>query len=237
MVLGKEKFRTYKGAFDEKTRLTLFKLESEGYFQELKSPVSIGKESNVFTAIKNDGTYAIVKIYRVNNADFKRMYKYIGTDSRFKGLSNQRRKIIFAWAQREYRNLLVATSIGASVPTPYAVKDNVLVMELIGNEDEPAPRLKDSPPRDPKKFSKELISNLKRFYKAGFIHGDLSEFNILNYREKPYIIDLSHGVKLDYPNVDELLQRDIKNLNRYFSKFNIKLDVEKVFRDVKKNGI
>src|SRR3989344_3771328 len=133
MGTSREKFKTYKGVFDDRTLLTLFKLESEGYFQELKSPDSIGKESNVFTAVKKDGTYIIIKVYRVNNADFKRMYKYIGSDSRFKGLSNQRRKVIYAWAQREYRNLLVANAIGARVPVPYAVKENVLVMELIGN--------------------------------------------------------------------------------------------------------
>src|SRR3989338_637573 len=99
---SKEKFKTYKGVFDNKTLRVIFKLESEGYFDELRSPVSVGKESNIFTAVKKDGTYVIVKIYRINNADFKRMYKYIGPDSRFKGLSNQRRKVIGAWAQREY---------------------------------------------------------------------------------------------------------------------------------------
>src|SRR3989344_7628110 len=151
-----ERFKTYKNVFDDKTLQTLFKLESEGYFQELQSPVSIGKESNVFTAVKKDGTYVIVKIYRVNNADFKRMYRYIGPDTRFKGLTNQKRKVIFAWAQREYRNLLVASQAGASVPTPYAVKNNVLVMELIGNKNKPAPRLKDMSPKNLKKFSNEL---------------------------------------------------------------------------------
>ena len=63
-----EKFKTYKAVFDDKTLQALFKLESEGYFEELRSPVSIGKESNVFSAIKKDGTYVIVKIYRINNA-------------------------------------------------------------------------------------------------------------------------------------------------------------------------
>src|SRR3989338_497971 len=127
-----ERFKTYKNVFDNKTLQTLFKLESEGYFQELQSPVSIGKESNVFTAVKKDGTYVIIKIYRVNNADFKRMYKYISDDPRFEGLSSSRRKVISAWAQREYRNLLIAAQDGANVPVPYAVKDNILIMELIG---------------------------------------------------------------------------------------------------------
>ncbi|MBS3152374.1 serine protein kinase RIO [Candidatus Woesearchaeota archaeon] len=230
----KEKFKTYKNVFDEKTLRVLFKLESEGYFEELKSPISIGKESNVFTAIKKDGTYVVVKIYRINTADFKRMYKYIGCDPRFKGLSNQRRKVVFAWAQREYRNLLIANQAGARVPVPYAVMDNILVMELIGKNNEPAPRLKDKPPKNVKKFIKELINNLTIFYKSGFIHGDLSEFNILNYNDTPYIIDLSHGVKLDYSGMQELLDRDIKNLKKYFSKLGLDVDIENILKNLKR---
>lgn len=236
MAVGRDKFKTYKDVFDEKTLRVLFKLESEGYFEELKSPVSIGKESNVFTAKKKDGGYVIVKIYRIN-ADFKKMYKYIGPDPRFKGLGGQRRKVIFAWAQREYRNLLIARGAGASVPVPYAVKDNVMVMELIGENNVPAPRLKDLKPKNLKKFSMELVRNIKLFHKSGFVHGDLSEYNILNYKGKPYIIDLSHGVKLDYPNVQELFERDIKNLEKYFSKFNVRLDTKKVLSGVKKDEV
>ena len=234
---SKEKFKTYKDVFDDKTLQTIFKLESEGYFEELKSPVSIGKEGNVFTAIRKDGNYAIIKIYRINTADFKKMYKYIGPDPRFKGLTNQKRKVIFAWAQREYRNLLIASQAGASVPTPYAVKNNVLVMELIGNKNKPAPRLKDMSPKNLKKFSNELIKNIKIFYKKGFIHGDLSEYNILNYMDKPYIIDLSHGVKINYPNSGELLERDLKNVEKYFSKKGLKLDIKSILKEVKDNGI
>lgn len=236
-MVTRERFKTYKSVFDEKTRRALFKLESEGYFQDLRSPVSVGKESNVFTAVRKDGGYVIVKIYRINNADFKRMYKYIGTDPRFKGLSNQRRKVISAWAQREYRNLLIASQAGADVPTPYAVKDNVLIMELIGRKDKVAPRLKDLRPENVNKFFKGLVKNLSLFYKEGFIHGDLSEYNILNFNDKPYIIDLSHGVRLNYPNASELLERDIKNLERYFSKLGLKLDVKKTLQAVGKNGI
>lgn len=234
---SKEKFKTQKGVFDEKTLRVLFKLESEGYFEELKSPISIGKESNVFSAIRKDGTYVIIKVYRVNNADFNRMYKYISADPRFEGLSNQRRKVIYAWAQREYKNLIIASKAGADVPMPYAVRENVLVMELIGHDKDAAPRLKDAEPENAEKFCKEIIENLKKFYKAGLVHGDLSEFNILNYNEKPYIIDISHGTKADDSLSEELLERDIKNLERYFGKRGLKVDVHKILNEVKKNGI
>src|SRR3989344_9059375 len=104
----KEKFRTWGNVFDQKTLRTLFKLESDGYFEELRSPISTGKESNVFSAITKDGNYICVKIYMINAADFRRMYNYIGADKRFEGLQKKRRQIIYAWAQREYRNLILA---------------------------------------------------------------------------------------------------------------------------------
>jgi len=230
---SRDKFETYKNVFDEKTRLTLFKLASEGYFEELKSPISIGKESNVFSAVKKDGSLVCVKIYRINTCDFNRMYTYIAGDPRFKGLQKKKRQIIMAWAQREYRNLLVAREAEADVPTALAVKSNVLVLEFIGDK-EAAPRLKNKVPKDPKKFCNAVLKNIKTFYKAGFVHGDLSEYNILNYNEKPVIIDLSHGVKLDYPRAYELLERDIKNLQRCFSKYKLKINVEKTLMDIKK---
>ena len=231
----KEKFETYKSVFDERTLRVLFKLESDGYFEELKSPISIGKESNVFSAKSKEG-WVCLKIYRVNNCDFHRMYKYIRDDPRFKGLKNNRKNIIYAWAQREYRNLLIGYEKGINVPKPLAVRSNVLVMDFIGDNNVAAKRLKDKKPKNPKKFSEDLINNIKKMYKAGFVHGDLSEFNILNFKEKPVIIDLSHGVKLNYPGADELLERDIKNLQRYFSKNNIKINVQEVLNKIK-NGI
>lgn len=232
--MSKEKFETYKDVFDERTLRVLFKLEADGYFKELKSPISIGKESNVFSAITEDGNYVCVKIYRVNTADFKKMYLYISSDPRFEGLQKKRRSIIYAWAQREYRNLLVATENKINVPKPYAVKENVLVMEFIGGKNNPAPRLKDKVPKDVKIFSKNLIKNIKKMYKAGFVHGDLSEYNILNYNDKPVIIDLSHSIKLDYPSSYELLKRDIHNLQKYFFKYGVKIDVEDILSNIKK---
>ncbi|MBS3168138.1 serine protein kinase RIO [Candidatus Woesearchaeota archaeon] len=234
-MITKEKFKVFKNVFDEKTLRVLFKLESDGYFEDLVSPIKVGKESNVFSAIKKDGTYVVVKIYRVNNADFKRMYNYIAADSRFEGLSNQRRKVIFAWAQREYRNLFVAREFGANVPLVYAVNDNVLVMELIGEKAECDPLLKDSAPKNVENFYKLLLEDLKKFYKAGFVHGDLSEFNILNHKDKPYVIDLSHGTKLDCDLANQLLERDVKNIVRYFNKLGLKLTYQDVLKEIK-NG-
>src|SRR3989344_223314 len=232
-MVTREKFKVYKNVFDERTLRILFKLESEGYIEDLRSPISIGKESNIFSAVNKSGDHLIIKIYRVNNADFKKMYRYVSADTRFEGLSNQRRKVIQAWAQREYRNLLVSREAGARVPLPYVVKENVLVMELIGDHENAAPRLKDKAPKDLKEYYKDLMKNIKILYKAGFVHGDLSEFNILNHNEKAYLIDLSHGTKLDTDLAFELLERDLNNVVRFFNKKGLKLNVEDLLKEIK----
>ncbi len=232
--ITKEKFKTYGDVFDQQTLGYLHKLYSKGIVVELKSPIAVGKESNVFTAKDKNNKTVIVKIYRVNTCDFNKMYKYINADPRFLGMKKQKRKIIGAWAKREYSNLKLAKAAGVNVPKAITFIENILVMQYIGNK-EVAKLLKINHPENPKEFAKELINDIKRMYKAGLVHGDLSEFNILNYKDKPVIIDLSHGMKLNYPNVEEYLERDIINTCNFFNKLGLNLDKDKIIKEIK-NG-
>jgi len=216
-----EKFKTYKNVFDNHTLRALYKLATEGHFDELVSPVTLGKEANIFVADKGDSE-VIVKIYRLEVADFTRMYRYIRGDPRFMGLAGSRRKVIFAWCQREFRNLLLMRELGVPAPTPIAFKDNVLVMEMIG---EPAP-LKYEKPRDAKGFFDILTDAMRRMHKGQIVHGDLSEFNIINDKDKPVLIDFSHGTPKASPIYAELLERDIANVSRFASKCGVDLSVQ-----------
>jgi RIO kinase 1 len=104
------------------------------------------------------------------------------------------------------------------VPRPIAFKDYVILMEFIGTTD-PAPELKAHPPKDPKKFFTKIVSNMKKMYSKGLIHGDLSPFNILNHDEEPVFIDFSQSTMKDATNSEELLRRDISNICIYFRKY------------------
>ncbi|MBW2972121.1 serine protein kinase RIO [Candidatus Woesearchaeota archaeon] len=225
--ITREKFKTWGNVFDNFTIRLLFELSSKGHFDELKSPVSIGKEANVFTATTEEGKPIIVKIYRLETCDFNRMYDYIKYDARYLNLKAKRREIIFSWAQREYRNLMKAREAGARVPLPIRCTNHVLLMEHIGDS-EPAPKLKDAHPEDPEKFMEKVFDYMKKMYKAGLVHGDLSEFNILNHKENPVFIDMSQGTITKSANAEELLQRDIKNMCRFAKKLGLKLDEEEV---------
>ncbi|MEM2915761.1 MAG: serine protein kinase RIO [Candidatus Woesearchaeota archaeon] len=215
--------KTFKDVFDNFTNVTILKLISKGQLDGLESPVSIGKEANIFSALAQ-GERVMVKIYRIATCDFNKMYDYLRADPRFSGLDKNRRKVVVLWAKREYRNLLKAREAGVRVPTPRAVLNNVLVMEFIGDEGIPAPRVKDLIPENPKNFFEKIVSGMQKLYKAGMVHTDLSQFNILNYNEEPVFIDMSQATTLENPNAKEYLNRDIKNICTFFRKLGINAD-------------
>ena len=111
------------------------------------------------------------------------------------------------------------------VPRPIIAKDNILVMEFIGDEEgNPAPLMKDAHISDPDKLSKTLINYVKILYNdAKLVHGDLSNFNILIKDDEPVIIDISQGVVVDHPFSSELLNRDILNLTLAFKKLGVNI--------------
>ena len=221
---GREEWKIYNNVFDQFTERILFDLSSKGYFDELKSSYALGKEANIFIASKGKEK-VIVKIYRLENCNFNKMYSYIAGDPRFQGLENQKRKIIFNWVQREYRNLLIARE-KIKVPTPFVFQKNVLVMEMIGDES-PSLTLKDLHPQNPQEFYDKTLDNILLLLESGLVHGDLSEFNILNHEENPVFIDISQGTPINSFSAKELLERDLYNIHRFFKKIGVNKDRSK----------
>lgn len=230
-TVPKEAFKTYHAVFDSFVEKQLWDLMQKKVIDGLHSPISMGKEANIFTAKAGDKT-VIVKIYRLSTCNFDRMYSFIRTDPRFPKLNRQRRKVVFAWASREFRNLLKAREAGVRVPIPIVNKFNVLVMDMVG-DDKPAPKAKDVTPADPKAFVADIINQMRKLYKAGLVHGDLSPFNILNKDDKPVIIDMSQTTTVEDPNAAEYLARDIKNITAYANKIGVDLTVDEVTKKVK----
>jgi len=219
-----EKFKTWENVFDNFTIITLQKIMDKRIIDGLLGPLFIGKESNVFIA-KKGKTNIIVKIYRLEVCDFKRMYDYIKYDPRYDSMQKKRRQIIFSWVQREFRNLHIARNAGIRVPTPMLVSNNVLIEEFIGDKTKDhqghAPQLKDQYPKDPEKFYKETKVMIKKLLKAKLVHADLSQFNILNHNDKPVFIDFSQSTPLENPRAQEYFRTDAKNMVNFFSKLGV----------------
>jgi RIO kinase 1 len=232
---SREKWKTYEGVFDEFTHRNLFKLISRGHFEGLIGPISIGKEANVYSARTKDGKKVAVKIYRLETCDFNRMYDYIKYDPDFMGIKKQRRKVVFAWARREFHNLIKARELHIRVPKPITVLNNVLVMEFIG-KNEAARKLKDDIPEDLDGFFKKVIKYMKILYKNKLVHSDLSAYNILNFNNNPVFIDLSQLMSLSIPVAREHMERDIRNIAKFFKKYGIKTNPEDLKKRITKKN-
>ena len=216
---------TVEEVFDQTTRMVVFDLLNSGVLYELNGVVSSGKEARVYWAKNKEGGDLAVKIYLTSSAEFKKgMLKYIEGDPRFKGVKRDTRSLIAVWAQKEFRNLGEAHAAKVRVPKPIAVKSNVVVMEFIGEKGVSAPSLKEQPPANPERVYKTIVTYIKRLYqKAKIVHGDLSEYNIMMWKGRPMVFDVSQSVSIQHPLADFMIKRDISNLNRFFNRLGVKV--------------
>ncbi len=208
-VPEKEKKKIREEVFDQETIETLMKLQSKGVFEGLSHIIAKGKEANVFYAPPGFA----VKIYRIETSSFRNMTKYIEGDPRFGRIRRRKRDIVFAWCRKEFKNLETAVSHGVSAPLPVDHMKNVLVMEFLGEGDEPYPMLKETVPPDPDGFFWQVIDNVRKLREANLVHADLSEYNIL-VGDGPYLIDFGQAVPFEHPMAWEFFNRDLENLVR-----------------------
>jgi len=223
--------KSVSGVFDEKTRLSLYRLLNKKQIQ-IQSLIKEGKESVVFSGLTQEKKWVIIKVYRTQVMDFKKISKYLLGDPRFGKISKNRRDFIYTWCRREYKNLQTASRAGVNCPEPITSSDNILIMSFIGDESTVAPRLIDVRLENPKEIYKMVVENMKKLSKAGLAHGDLSAYNIL-FKNGPVFIDLSHSTTSKSSIFLELLRRDIENINSYFTKLDIRvIDSEKLYKDL-----
>lgn len=203
--------------FDKKTLLTIYDLMTGGYIDAIHYPISTGKEGNVFYTEDEDREPFALKIFRTSTSTFKRVTRYIEGDPRFKGVAGNRWKMIYAWVNKEFRNLQRYSEAGIPVPEPVTFEKNCLLMEYIGDENGPAPQLKDYPMDNPTEMYDEVVSFIiDGWQDAHLVHGDLSEYNVLIQNGQPILIDCGQAMTNDFFNAKDLLIRDINNVNRFF---------------------
>jgi len=239
----KEYRKTYDEVFNESTLKTIYRLFQRKVLLTVEHPISTGKEANVFLGLDMEKKPVAVKIFRESTSTFRKIRPYIEGDPRFKNIMKGRRGMVAIWAKKEFKNLKRMEHAGVRVPKALGIDRNVLVMEYVGDEVMPAPIMRSwwlenrdgqsigSGRNDPSAVKKmegfyhDIKKQMKLIHQdAGLVHSDLSEFNILVHKDKPYVIDVGQAVVHSHPMSGEFLQRDIKNITAFFRKIGVDAD-------------
>lgn len=214
----KEATKIASRIFDPATLMVLVKLINTKVLKSLDYPVAHGKEAVVFRGTAPDGTYVAVKVYKYETTSFRTMERYIEGDPRFVKAKRSLRALIKQWAQKEFSNLQACQAAGVHSPKPIICKENVVVMEFLGEGGLPYPILRQVKPEQPESLLNEILLDVRALYQAGFVHADLSPYNLLYDGEHAYLIDVSQTVLRRHPKANEFLEHDVDTVLRYFAK-------------------
>ncbi len=231
---------------------TLQTLQEQGFIDEVLLELKSGKEATVYLARGKLGLVAAKiyldrdvrsfkhdDIYRQGRRFTNAQYKHAEQEKRRSGADiNQT-----LWIFHEYMQLWEFYDAGLPVPKPligpgtdeYVRAGRVVLMEYLGDDDGPAPRLADVrlTEEEAQQAWQESLEILKRMLQLGKIHGDYSTYNLLWWQSQVYVIDFPQVVNMsDNKAAKSLLERDVISLCKSFRSHGIDAHPDAVLRDL-----
>ncbi len=213
--------------------------ENKNYHLQNPRQVKSGKEATVFVVFFHGKPLALKVYIDPETRAFKNNQaylegKYFRNPSERKAVLKQnragKRLLHEGWIRREFSMLKKLYQLGANVPKVYESAGESILMDFIGDE-LAAPRLIDVEldSNQARESFEAIIKNVELMLECGTIHGDLSPYNILWWRNKPWIIDLPQAIDIrNNQNKDSFLKRDLDNIITYFQKY-ISIDTSEIY--------
>ncbi|KKR07437.1 MAG: RIO-like protein kinase [Parcubacteria group bacterium GW2011_GWC2_39_14] len=206
---------------------------------EVISEIKSGKEATVYQVLL-DGKLLAMKVYKnqedktLKNAGQYLSGKHYAKPSQRrateKGNKFSKKLNYDNWVKREFYILEKLFKLGAQIPEPILQIENAVFMEYLGDKENSAPRLCDLnlSKKEAEAAFPIVLETALIFWNSGIIHADLSPYNILWWKNKPYVIDFPQAIdKRTNPDALKFLERDLQNVVKHFSKF-MEIDYEKI---------
>jgi RIO kinase 1 len=199
-------------------------------------PLKSGKEADVFIVEREDACY-IAKVFRErqirsfkNDAGYREGRKSGNTRSQ-RAMDNNSRYgkelAEAAWHKAEANALTELFEAGVRVPELFDHFDQVLFMELICDDDgEPAPQLGNVKLTAEQALDtyETVLGEIIRMLLAGYIHADLSPYNVLLDDDGPVIIDFPQCISAAHNlQAGKILERDIHSISQHLGLINPKI--------------
>jgi RIO kinase 2 len=208
----------YSIDFNAYDLLALSDFVKRGTLSSFGERIGIGKESVVYEAMGE--AHLAVKFHRQGRTSFKHI-------RRLRDTLADRPKVpwLYAAALAARHEFAVMEKLykTVSIPRPVACSRHALAMEFVSG-----PALNRITLSDPENGLNMILSEVAAARGLGIIHADLSEFNIIVDESGPRIIDWPQAVEITHPHAQELLERDVVNILRFFErKYRIEMPLER----------
>jgi RIO kinase 2 len=200
-----------------------YKLTAEGYdalalhtFAErdtvdgFGAPLGVGKESDVFE-VRSYKPLAL-KFHREGFTDFRRVDRerdYTADHHHVSWLYTARKA-----AEREYE-VLRDLYPDVAVPRPVDHNRHAIVMEKLGGPELARVELESDQVVG---VIDLILREVAAAYRAGYVHADMSEYNVAVGEEGVTVFDWPQAIATDHENARETLERDLSNLLGYFDR-------------------
>lgn len=188
----------------------------------------------MFRSLRNDAIYRFSRVQRDEQGQAEHGNSRRGSAATRK-TERGRAAQVASWIDYEYQTQRLLYSHGADVPRPYAQIGNAVLMEYIGGEDEPAPRLGGVTLEDDeaREHFACILRNIELALEHGRIHGDLSAYNILYWQGKVTLIDFAQAADpFHNSDVYSLFLRDVERVCQYFALYDIEADAHALAREI-----
>ena len=201
-------YQGFKLTFEGYDALALHSLIERETIEEFGAPLGVGKESDVYE-VRSYKPFAL-KYHREGYTNFREVMKERDYTAHRDHVSWQytARKA----AEREY-GALESLYPDVSVPRPVDQNRHAIVMERVEGTELGRTKLE---PEQVVPVLDLILAELRTAYQAGYVHADMSEYNVFVTREGVTVFDWPQAVPTDHENADEFLARDVENLVSYF---------------------
>jgi RIO kinase 2 len=201
-------YEGYQLTFEGYDALALRSFSERDTIDGVGSPLGVGKESDVYEAMSFQPL--ALKYHREGYTNFREVRKereYTADHNHVSWLYTARKA-----AEKEYK-ALEALYPDVSVPRPVDQNRHAIVMEKLDGAELSRARLES---QQVVGVLDLILEEMAGGYHEGYVHADMSEYNVFIDEDGITIFDWPQAVSTDHENSDELLARDLKNIYGYF---------------------
>jgi len=201
-------YEGYQLTFEGYDALALRTFSERDTIEGVGSSLGVGKESDVYEAMSFQPL--ALKYHREGYTNFRevdREREYTSDHNHVSWLYTARKA-----AETEYEALETLYP-DISVPRPVDQNRHAIVMEKLDGAELSRARLES---QQVVGVLDLILDELAGAYQTGYVHADMSEYNVFIDEDGITIFDWPQAVSTDHDNARELLDRDLTNIYGYF---------------------